>query len=403
MAIINKGVVRMANLCLVGCYSVNGVAKLHTDILKNIEMHDFYQLYPEKFHNVTNGITHRRWLIHSNKELTSILDETIGKDWKHAPLELDKLMAYKDNQAVQSKIESMKRTKKLALAKRIFEEQGIQLNPDSIFDIQVKRLHEYKRQLMNALNIMYVYHQLKSDPEFKKNYIPHSFIFGAKAAGAYHFAKKVIKLLTTIGDLVNNDPETNEYLKVVFVENYNVSYAEIIMPACDVSEQISTASKEASGTGNMKFMMNGALTIGTMDGANVEIHDLVGDDHIFIFGLNATEVNQLQKDHTYKSIEMYESIPELRIILDQLVNGFFTKVDINEFKEIHDRLLYEDTYFVLKDFLSYVEAHKRVNEAYKNRKKWLGSSIVNIAKSGIFSSDRSIQDYASNIWHVKSI
>lgn len=403
MAIIHNGVVRMANLCLVGCYSVNGVAKLHTDILKEIEMNDFYRLYPDKFNNVTNGITHRRWLIHSNKELTSIIDEAIGTDWKHQPLQLEKLLQFKADASTQLKIAEMKKAKKIALAKRIYQEQGIQLNPDSIFDIQVKRLHEYKRQLMNALNIMYVYNKLKSDSDFKKNYVPHTFIFGAKAAGAYHFAKKVIKLLNTIGEVVNNDPDTKDYLKVVFVENYNVSYAEIIMPACDVSEQISTASKEASGTGNMKFMMNGALTIGTLDGANVEIHELVGDDHIFIFGLNSQEVTQMQKNHSYNSKAMYESIPELRIILDQLVNGFFTNVDINEFKEIHDRLLYEDTYFVLKDFMPYVEAHSRVNEAYKNRNKWLESSIVNIAKSGIFSSDRSIQDYASKIWHVKPL
>lgn len=403
MAIIHHGVVRMANLCLVGTYSVNGVAKLHTEILKNIEMNDFYQLYPDKFNNVTNGITHRRWLIHSNPELTEILDDTIGKNWRHEPRLLEKLLAFKNDSSVQSKIAEMKKTKKLSLAKRIEEEQGIKINPDSIFDIQVKRLHEYKRQLMNALNIMYVYNRLKSDSEFRKNYVPHTFIFGAKAAGAYYFAKKVIKLLNTIGDLVNNDPETSEYLKVIFVENYNVSYAEIIMPACDVSEQISTASKEASGTGNMKFMMNGALTIGTDDGANVEIHELVGDDHIFIFGLSAEEVTQLQKSGSYHSKDLYDSNPELRLILDQLVNGFFKNVDINEFKEIHDRLLYEDTYFVLKDFSSYVQTHQVVNEAYKNRKKWLESSIVNIAKSGIFSSDRSIQDYADQIWHVTSI
>ncbi len=403
LSIINNGVVRMANLCLVSCYSVNGVAKLHTDILKNIEMKEFYNLYPQKFNNVTNGITHRRWLIHSNKELTSILDETIGTTWKHHPEQLASLLAFKDDPILQAKIEAMKLAKKKALADRIFLEHGLTINPNSLFDIQVKRLHEYKRQLMNALNIMYVYNRLKTDPLFKKQYVPHTFIFGAKAAGAYHFAKKVIKLINTIGDKVNNDPDTSDLLKVVFVENYNVSYAEMIMPAADISEQISTASKEASGTGNMKFMMNGALTIGTEDGANVEIHELVGDVNIFIFGLNADQVNRYQKDMSYRPMALYESNPALRTVMDQLVNGFFANVDKNEFREIFDRLLHEDTYFILQDFQAYVEAHDRVNTAYQNRQAWLSSSVVNIAKSGVFSSDRSIMDYANTIWHTTPI
>lgn len=403
LSIVQNGVVRMANLCLVSCYSVNGVAKLHTEILKNIEMNDFYQLYPEKFNNVTNGITHRRWLIHSNPELTKVLDETIGDGWHHHPEQMEKFLAFKDDPSVQKKIGEMKLAKKKVLAKRIFQEQGLIIDPNSIFDIQVKRLHEYKRQLMNALNIMRVYNLLKSDADFKAGYVPHTFIFGAKAAGSYHFAKKVIKLLNTIGEKVNNDPDTNTHLKVVFVENYNVSYAEMIMPACDVSEQISTASKEASGTGNMKFMMNGALTIGTEDGANVEIHELVGDEHIFIFGLNADEVNQYQNNHTYRSKDLYESNPELKKVVDQLVNGFFETVDKSEFKDIFDRLLYEDTYFILKDFQPYSKMQDLVNQAYKDRNRWLSGSIVNIAKSGVFSSDRSIMDYVEKIWHTNPI
>ncbi len=403
LSIIHNGVIRMAHLCIVGCYSVNGVAKLHTDILKNIEMNDFYKLYPEKFNNVTNGITHRRWLLHSNKELTSLLDETLGDEWHHHPEKLDQFYEFRNDATVQSKVAAMKRAKKVALANRIKTEQGIELNPDSIFDIQVKRLHEYKRQLMNALHIMSVYNRLKSDATFKANYVPHTFIFGAKAAGAYYFAKKVIKLLNTIGEKVNNDPDTSDLLKVVFVENYNVSYAEMIMPAADVSEQISTASKEASGTGNMKFMMNGALTVGTEDGANVEIHELVGDDHIFIFGLNADEVNEYYRNRNYRPYDFYQQNPYLKQAMDQLINGFFSQVDPNEFREIYDRLMGEDTYFVLRDFEAYFTAHNAINEAYKHPSKWWESSIVNISKSGIFSSDRSIRDYADTIWHIQPL
>jgi len=401
LAIINNGVVRMANLCIVGCFSVNGVAKLHTEILKTIEMKEFYQLYPAKFRNVTNGITHRRWLIHSNPELTAILNSTIGDTWKQNPMELEKLFAFQSDPIVQAKIASMKRARKQVLAQRIFQEQGLVLDPDSIFDIQVKRLHEYKRQLLNALHIMDVYNRLKSDSDFKQQYVPHTFIFGAKAAGTYFFAKKVIKLINTIAQKVNNDPETNAWLKVVFVENYNVSYAEKIMPAADISEQISTAGKEASGTGNMKFMMNGALTLGTEDGANVEIHELVGDDNIFIFGMNAAEVARLTVEKSYRSKEYYDANPNLRKVIDQLINGFFPHVDANEFREIYDKLLYDDTYYILKDYAAYAEAHMTANAIYKNPSEWWRRCIVNIAKSGIFSSDRAIREYASQIWHIK--
>ncbi|MDY0138473.1 MAG: glycogen/starch/alpha-glucan phosphorylase [Candidatus Izemoplasmatales bacterium] len=403
LAIINDGVVKMAHLCIVTSYSVNGVAKLHTEILKNIEMKKFYDLYPNKFNNVTNGITHRRWLLHSNKELTELISSKIGTDFKSNPRELEKLIDYIDDFEFQEAFLTVKFKKKQALAAKILERQNIEINPESIFDIQVKRLHEYKRQLMNALHIMSVYNTLKARPEFKETFVPHTYIFGAKAAGTYYFAKKVIKLINTIAEKVNNDPDTSDYLKVVFVENYNVSYAETIMPAADISEQISTASKEASGTGNMKFMMNGALTLGTLDGANVEINELVGDENMFVFGMSSEEVNAVYQNGGYNPKEIYENDSEIRILLDQLVNGFFENVDRYEFKEIFDNLVYRDQYFVLKDYQAYKDACNRANETYKDRHQWAKKAIINIAKSGVFSSDRSIKDYANNIWHVNSV
>ena len=403
LAIIGDGVVRMAHLCIVSSYSVNGVAKLHTEILKNIEMKKFYDIYPDKFHNVTNGITHRRWLLHTNKELTEVLEKYIGNGFRKHPFELEKLLDFVDDKALQEAFLNVKKTKKEQLAQRIYKEQKIKIDTNSIFDIQVKRLHEYKRQLMNALHIMYVYHNLKTNPDFKADYVPHTFIFGAKAAAGYYFAKKIIKLINTIAKKVNNDSETNDYLKVIFVENYNVSYAEMIMPAADISEQISTASKEASGTGNMKFMMNGALTLGTLDGANVEIDELVGQDNIFIFGMNADEVTNLYKNGGYNPKEIYNNDEEIRMLLEQLVNGFFEDEKQDEFNDIFNNLVYNDNYFVLKDYQSYKEAHKLANEAYKNRNEWAKKALVNIAKSGIFASDRSINEYAENIWHIKPI
>ncbi len=403
LAIISGGLVKMANLCIVTSFSVNGVAKLHTDILKNIEMKNFYNIYPEKFRNVTNGITHRRWLLHSNKELTELLEEYIGPEFKHNPFALSKLMDHVDDKNLQERFLAIKEIKKSQLASRIHKEQGLILDTKSIFDIQVKRLHEYKRQLMNALHIMSVYQSLKTDEEFKKQYYPHTFIFGAKAAAAYYFAKKIIKLINTIAYKVNNDPDTNKYLKVVFVENYNVSYAEMIMPAADISEQISTASKEASGTGNMKFMMNGAVTLGTEDGANVEIHELVGDDNIFIFGMDSQEVNRIYREGGYDSKEVYHNNQELHMILEQLIDGFFEKESKEEFRDIFNNLVYSDHYFVLKDYNDYKKAHELANTTYKNKHVWARKALVNIAKSGIFASDRSIQEYADNIWHVKSM
>ncbi len=400
MAIIKHNLVHMANVAIHGSFSVNGVAALHTDILKEIEMKTFNEYYPGKFNNKTNGITHRRWCLHSNPELVKILED-ICPNWVQDPeTELQKLLAYADDKEIQTKFAQMKLARKRALANKIFKSQGVSLDTNSIFDIQVKRLHEYKRQLMNALHIMYVYNKLKTDPEFKANYYPHSFIFGAKSAPGYAFAKKVIKLINTIADKVNNDYETNHLLKVVFVVNYNVTYAETIMPAANVSEQISTASKEASGTGNMKFMMNGAITCGTLDGANVEIGELVGDDNIVIFGMNAEEVTSLYANGGYNPMDYYHNDERIRTVIDQLTNGFFERVDRNEFAEIRDNLLYRDSYLVLKDFDSYIKAQERINELYKDQQKWLHMSIVNTAMSGFFTTDRTMRQYNEDIWHT---
>lgn len=403
MAIIKDNTIHMANIAIAGSFSVNGVAALHTEILKNIEMKVFNDYYPGKFNNKTNGITHRRWCLHINPELVEILDEYCGKEWVKNPNLFEKLLPYADDEKVQRKFANMKRARKEALAKVIYRSQGVSLDTNSIFDIQVKRLHEYKRQLMNALHVMYVYNRLKSDPVFKKNYHPHSFIFGAKAAPGYVFAKKIIKLINTIADKVNNDTETNSLLKVVFVVNYNVTYAETIIPAANVSEQISTASKEASGTSNMKFMMNGAITCGTLDGANVEIKDFVGDDNIVIFGMNAEEVTELYRKNSYRPMEIYEQDPDIHLVIDQLVNGFFDKVAPDEFMMIHDNLLYTDNYFVLKDFKAYAKAQEKINELYKDQQKWLHMSIVNVAKSGFFTTDRTMRQYNKDIWHLKPI
>ncbi len=402
LAIVADSVVKMAHLAIVGSFSVNGVAALHTDILVNVEMKDWATLYPNKFNNKTNGITHRRWLLHCNEELTKLLEKTsknIGKNPNDLELFLDSV----NDPKVVKKVAKIKLEKKKQLANIIEERQGIILDPNSLFDIQVKRLHEYKRQLMNALHIMHVYNRLKTEPDFKANYEPHSFIFGAKAASGYHYAKKIIKLITSISEKVNNDTETNKLLKVVFVENYNVTYAESIMPAADLSEQISTASKEASGTGNMKFMMNGALTIGTMDGANVEIAELVGEDNIIIFGLDKDQVNEFYNNGLYNPMDVYNSNSDVRRVIDQLTNGFFENVPNDEFAEIREKLLSRDQYFVLEDFASYADAHERANNMYKDQSAWHRAAIVNIAKSGYFSSDRTISQYAEDIWNIKPL
>lgn len=403
MAIIKDNTVHMANLAIHGSFSVNGVAALHTEILKNIEMKVFNDYYPGKFNNKTNGITHRRWCLHSNPELVEILAKICPNWVKDPENELLKLLPYADDPEIQKEFAKMKKARKQALAKKIYTSQGVSLDTNSIFDVQVKRLHEYKRQLMNALHIMYVYNRLKTDPEFKANYHPHSFIFGAKSAPGYYFAKKVIKLINTIADKVNDDEETNKLLKVVFVVNYNVTYAETIVPAANVSEQISTASKEASGTSNMKFMMNGAITLGTLDGANVEIADLAGRENEVIFGMDAKEVTDLYASGGYNPMDYYNSDERIHTVIDQLTNGFFDKVDIHEFDVIRDNLLYKDNYFVLKDFASYIEAQEKINNLYKDQKKWLHMSIVNTAKSGFFTTDRTMRQYNDEIWHTQPI
>lgn len=400
MGLIGQNHVRMAHICIYGSFSINGVAELHTNILKNIEMRHFYHLYPLKFNNKTNGITHRRWLIHTNPELVSILDETIGKDWHNDLTKLVKFEQFRFDRDVQFKVDLMKRAKKQALANRIKADTGIELNVDSIFDIQVKRLHEYKRQLLNILHIIYVYQRLKTDHTFKESYFPHSFIFGAKAAPSYTMAKSIIELIDTVASVINHDPETNELLKVVFVRNYNVTYAEYIMPAADLSEQISTATKEASGTGNMKFMMNGAITIGTMDGANVEIVEKAGYENEIIFGLSAEEVTKLYTFNGYKPREIFDQDPRL-----QSVFQFIRKLNPNpqHFDYILNALLNSDYFLVMKDFASYVKAHEVANSAYKNRTRWLSMSISNIANSGYFTSDRTIEQYNQDIWKLKKI
>jgi glycogen phosphorylase len=403
LGIINNGLVHMAHICIVGSFSVNGVAALHTQLLKEVEMKDFNEIFPTKFNNKTNGITHRRWALHSNPEITAFFNKYVGEEWVTDINRLSRLNEFVTNEQVKKEFYEVKQARKQKLADYIERKEGIKLNVDSIFDIQVKRLHEYKRQLMNALHIMYLYNQLKNDETFYENFTPQTFIFGAKAAGSYFMAKKIIKLINTISDLVNNDSDVNEKLTVVLVENYNVSYAELIMPAANISEQISTASKEASGTGNMKFMMNGALTIGTLDGANIEIVDLAGKENAFIFGMTADVVNNFYKNRNYRSRDVYETDANVKMVLDQLVNGFFKNVPADEFKPIYDDLLNKDWFFVLQDFDAYKKAQYLANQAYKDQDKWLEMALKNVANSAFFSSDRTIEQYAKEIWNLDKI
>lgn len=398
MAVIANGEVRMAHLAIAGSHSVNGVARLHTEILKNREMNDFYQFYPKKFNNKTNGITHRRWLLKANPELTSLLTETIGDGFHKNAAELSKLAPYADDAAFQEKLWDVKMKRKEILAKRIFDQNGIQVDPSSIFDVQVKRLHAYKRQLLNVLHILSLYNRVKADSSYQIP--PRTFVFGAKASPGYFYAKRIIKLIHSVADLVNNDPDTKGLLTVVFMENYRVSLAEDIIPAADLSEQISTASKEASGTGNMKFMMNGAITIGTLDGANVEILEQTGPENILIFGLKAEEVMAYDREGGYRSMDYYHHSPLIRRTLDQLVDG--TLDDKGLFNIIYDSLLGEnDQYFVLKDFESYCKTQEEAGRIYTNDPaRWRKMMVHNISGSGIFSSDRTIQEYAKGIWHI---
>jgi len=400
MQLIGANNVRMANICIYGSFSVNGVAALHTDILKKIELNDFYNLYPKKFNNKTNGITHRRWLLHINHELTDILDGLIGKKW-HKDLSLIKgLEQYKDDLKVQKLIKNMKLAKKRALVKKIQADTGVLLNENAIFDIQIKRLHEYKRQLLNILNIIHTYLRLKSDENFKKTFYPQNFIFGAKAAPSYVMAKGIIELINKASHVINNDPETNKLLKVVFVENYNVTYAEYLFPAADLSEQISTASKEASGTGNMKFMLNGAVTIGTMDGANVEIVKEAGRENNIIFGLNSDEVNEIYKKNGYKPRQIYDADQRLHKIFD-FIRGL--TINPTHFDFILQNLLTSDYFLVLKDFDSYVQAQEKANKIYQDENKWWHMVIMNIANAGFFTSDRTIANYNEDIWKLEEI
>ncbi|MDC2865222.1 glycogen/starch/alpha-glucan phosphorylase [Bacillus sp. BP-3] len=398
MAIIAHGLVKMAHLAIVGSHSVNGVAKIHTEILKQREMRLFYEFYPEKFNNKTNGITHRRWLLKANPQLSKLICDTIGTDWMKEPDQLQSLGYYKYDAAFQESLHNVKQVRKELLMKRIEKQTGIVVDPYSIFDVQVKRLHAYKRQLLNVLHILYLYNRLKEDASF--SFYPRTFIFGAKASPGYYYAKKIIKLINELARKVNDDPYVNQYMKVIFLENYRVSLAEDIFPAADVSEQISTASKEASGTGNMKFMMNGAVTLGTLDGANVEIKEAVGNDAIFIFGLTAEEVLHYYQNGGYRASDYYHHDMRIQKVVNQLTNGFFEDAG-DEFEAIFDSFLIQnDEYFVLRDFAPYADIQEKIGETYENRKKWLEISTMNIAKSGHFASDRTILQYSHDIWRI---
>ncbi|MDF2854293.1 MAG: maltodextrin phosphorylase [Neobacillus sp.] len=401
LAIIGDGFVRMAHLAIVGSFSVNGVAKLHTEILKKREMKEFYLLFPEKFNNKTNGIAHRRWLLKSNPGLSSLISESIGSSWTHSPSELIQLLKYENDSSFLNQLLKIKNENKHRLTDVIQSKNGVKVNPSAIFDIQVKRLHAYKRQLLKVLHIMYLYNRMKEDSSF--TIVPRVFIFGAKASPGYYYAKKIIKLINTVAEKVNNDPVIGDKMKVIFLENYRVSLAEKVFPAADLSEQISTASKEASGTGNMKFMINGALTVGTLDGANIEIHELVGDENIFTYGLTSDEVLHYTQHGGYQSKEYYHHDSRIRQAVNQLVNGFFPGV-YNEFEPIFDSLLEEnDQYFVLKDFAPYADIQKKIGETFRDQQVWQRKCLINIAHAGYFSSDRTIKEYADHIWGINPV
>ena len=407
MSIICDGQIKMAYLAIVGSFSVNGVAAIHTEILKSNVLKDFYHIYPEKFNNKTNGITQRRWLGHANPKLADLISETIGDKWHTDLNELTKLVPYSKDKAFIEAYGDVKQHNKERLARYVKEHNGIILNPHSIFDVQVKRLHEYKRQLMNVLHIMMLYDEIKANPN--GHYVPRTFIFGGKAAPGYTRAKLIIKLINCVADLVNSDPDTKDYLTVVFIENYSVSNAEIIIPAANVSEQISTASKEASGTSNMKFMLNGALTVGTLDGANIEIFEEVGPDNIFIFGLTCEEVLGLYSSGNYNPWDIYNTDEAIRKVLRNLINGHLGHNGHHDFVEIYESLLNRagdnlaDPYFILKDLRSYYHAQKEVEKAYQSPISWHQKAILNTAASGKFSSDRTIKEYAEGIWKISPL
>ena len=407
MAIIYDGQVRMANLAIVGGFSVNGVARLHTEILKKEELRDFYEMMPQKFNNKTNGITQRRFLLHGNPLLAEWVTGKIGSEWITNLPHIHRLAVYADDPKCQQEFMDIKYQNKVRLAKYIKEHNGIDVDPRSIFDVQVKRLHEYKRQLMNILHVIYLYNQLKDNTNL--DMVPRTFIFGAKAAAGYKRAKLTIKLINSVADVINNDKSIDGKIKVVFIEDYKVSNAEIIFAAADVSEQISTASKEASGTGNMKFMLNGALTLGTMDGANVEIVEEVGAENAFIFGMTSDEVIGYENKGGYNPMEIFNNNYQIRRVLMQLINGYFAPQDPELFRDIYNSLLNTqssdraDTYFILKDFPSYAEAQQKVDQAYRNESWWAKAAILNVACSGKFTSDRTIEEYVNDIWHLEKV
>lgn len=399
MAVIYADNVNMANLSIIGSHSVNGVAKLHTEILKKEVLKDFYEDEPFKFNNKTNGIAHRRWLILSNPRLSKLINELIGESWQRNTIELKNLEKYQNDDSVLQELELIKQENKKNLSKIINQKNEININENSIFDVQIKRLHAYKRQLMNALHILHMYHELLDNPNL--NIEPRTFIFGAKAAPGYYFAKCVIKLINELAQKINNDIRVKDKLKVVFLENYGVSLAEKIIPATNVSEQISTTTKEASGTGNMKFMMNGAITIATLDGANIEIHDQIGDKNMVLFGLKANQVLEYSKFGGYSSADLYSNNFYIKRVVDDLVNGFIPNI-VEEGREIYNSLItYNDEFFVLRDFENYVEAQKKINDLYIDKNHWNKMSLINIANSGIFSSDRTIKEYANEIWYKR--
>ncbi|MBQ9505505.1 MAG: glycogen/starch/alpha-glucan family phosphorylase, partial [Lachnospiraceae bacterium] len=407
MAIIYDGQIRMAYLAICAGFSVNGVAQLHTEILKKQELKDFFEMMPEKFNNKTNGITQRRFLLHANPLLVDWVTGHVGPDWITDLSRIKGIEVYADDKKAQSEFMNIKYRNKERLAKYILKHNGIEVNPRSIFDVQVKRLHEYKRQLLNILHVMYLYNKIKEHPDME--FTPRTFIFGAKAAAGYRTAKLTIKLINSVAKVINNDSSIDNKIKVVFIEDYRVSNAEIIFAAADVSEQISTASKEASGTGNMKFMLNGALTIGTMDGANVEMAQEVGEDNMFIFGLSADEVINYENNGGYSPMDIFNSDQDVRNVLMQLINGFYSKEDPEMFRDLYNSLLNTqstskaDTYFILKDFRSYAQAQEKVEQAYKDEAGWARKAILNVAASGKFSSDRTIQEYVDDIWHLDKV
>ncbi len=407
MSIIHDGQVKMANMAICAGFSVNGVARLHTEILKKHSLKDFYDMYPKKFNNKTNGITQRRFLLHANPLLSDWITSKIGDGWITDLSQMKKLAAFADDPKFQQEFIDIKYQNKIRLVKYIAEHNGVQVSPDSIFDVQVKRLHEYKRQLLNILHVMYLYNQIKENPDMP--FVPRTFIFGAKAAAGYRIAKLTIKLINNVASVINNDKSINNKLKVVFIEDYRVSNAELIFAAADVSEQISTASKEASGTGCMKFMLNGAITIGTMDGATVEMVEEMGRENAFIFGLSSDEVIEHEKNRDYNPMDIYNSDVDVKKVLNQLVNGFYSAEDTGLFRDIYNSLLntestqYADTYFNLADFKSYDEAHRKLEDTYRDRNEWARMAIMNIASVGKFSSDRTIQEYVDDIWHLTPI